>query len=269
MLSAQFEDVTPEMAAQYLKANTSNRTILESDVSYLAGAMERGEWETTHQGVAFFDDGALADGQHRLKGIVESGTCQRILVVRGIARSAMKAIDMGRRRSMADKLKMLHTGNASDISTPSAVSIINPLFPNKKKMTYEQVVDIYESIEDGLRFVDQNFKQTAKVSVAAVRAAFLCAYYAVPHSEHAGLKRLMAILSGSEYITCDEERAAAALKEFLVNHTGSTHSENKLKHEKTQEGIRDFLRGMKIMSYEKRKSKGEIYPYPVCGATIA
>ena len=61
--------VTPKKAAEWLKANTRNRPIRPSHVERLRASFERGEYVMTHQGIAFCDDGTIADGQHRLTAI--------------------------------------------------------------------------------------------------------------------------------------------------------------------------------------------------------
>lgn len=61
--------VTPPMAREWLKKNTANRRLRPSKVNGIKEMLMRGEYKTTHQGVAFADDGTLLDGQHRLHAV--------------------------------------------------------------------------------------------------------------------------------------------------------------------------------------------------------
>src|SRR5256885_4562153 len=64
--------ITPKKAAEYLERNTANRPLSAKTVRDFAAAMRRGEWQVTHQGIAFDTTRALVDGQHRLAAIVQA-----------------------------------------------------------------------------------------------------------------------------------------------------------------------------------------------------
>lgn len=94
--------ITPEMAKQMLSGNDGNRQKRRWWIEAMASAMNRGEWITTHQGIAFTSSGRLLDGQHRLDAIISSGNGVWMLVTKGISDDAFKVIDNGIKRSMAD-----------------------------------------------------------------------------------------------------------------------------------------------------------------------
>jgi hypothetical protein len=64
--------ITPDMARNMLTSNPVNRRLSERAVSDLAKAILNNDWQITHQGIAFYDDGTLADGQHRLTAVVKA-----------------------------------------------------------------------------------------------------------------------------------------------------------------------------------------------------
>lgn len=101
--------ITPAIAKAYLEKNTVNRILRDSAVAYLANEMIAGRWKLTNQGIAFFEDGTLADGQHRLAAIVQSGVTVDILMTTGLSREVMSAIDTGVKRTVADFMH-LHEG---------------------------------------------------------------------------------------------------------------------------------------------------------------
>jgi len=96
--------ITPALAKEFLLRNKSdNRVVRKAWVKNLATAISRGEWVTTHQGIAFSTDGTLIDGQHRLLAIVEANTPVTMAVTYDVASpNAFMAIDQGLRKTSAD-----------------------------------------------------------------------------------------------------------------------------------------------------------------------
>jgi hypothetical protein len=105
MIQTKLITVTPDLAAKWLEANTDNRPIRQKHVEYFVGAIDRGEWITTHQGIAFDATGRLIDGQHRLWAIFNAGKAVQMLVTTGLDENAYAATDLGLGRSVADVLK--------------------------------------------------------------------------------------------------------------------------------------------------------------------
>lgn len=95
--------MTPELAADYLKKNTSNRPLRKSGIDYISGIITRGEWIVTHQGIAIDENDLLIDGQHRLNGIIKSGVAVEILVTTGLPKESYQAIDGQISRNLTDK----------------------------------------------------------------------------------------------------------------------------------------------------------------------
>lgn len=100
-------DLEPEQAAWiYLNNNTHNRDLSVSRVSEYQRAMDRGEWMANHQGIAFYENGELADGQHRLAATALSGCTIPVLIFAGFKKAAIQTIDQVKARSAGDALKM-------------------------------------------------------------------------------------------------------------------------------------------------------------------
>lgn len=99
------EEITPEMAERYLAANHyKNRPISKSVVRRYVDDMVNGRFQTTHQGIAFNQSGALVDGQHRLTAIMQSGVPVTMVVARGVQTDDVMGlhVDIGKARSAAD-----------------------------------------------------------------------------------------------------------------------------------------------------------------------
>lgn len=70
------EKITPKIAEAWLNANTCNRKLRDGIVERYAADMTAGKWTECPEPISFYVDGDLADGQHRLFAITESGTTQ-------------------------------------------------------------------------------------------------------------------------------------------------------------------------------------------------
>lgn len=99
-------NVTPKLASTWLQHNTANRHIRRGVVDAIKASLERGEYVMSHQGIAFTNDGVLADGQHRLTAISEMDKGSfPMLVTTGLDKNAFKVMDIGLKRSPADALQ--------------------------------------------------------------------------------------------------------------------------------------------------------------------
>lgn len=96
--------VTPEVALEWLTANTHNRTVSKKHVGMLAALMSRNEFAFVGDPIRFDTEGRLLDGQHRLHAIVESETSHRMVIVRGLDPESQTYMDAGRKRSSGDQL---------------------------------------------------------------------------------------------------------------------------------------------------------------------
>lgn len=103
---AKIETITPQLAQLWLSKNPDNRNLSQSQVDRLTKDMREGKFVYNGESIVLDEEGALMDGQHRLMAIVLSGTPQRMLVAKGVPRAAMRTIDRGEARTVADWLKI-------------------------------------------------------------------------------------------------------------------------------------------------------------------
>lgn len=102
----QLEKITPAKAEGYLNVNKANRKLREGVAERYAHDMKTGNWTECPVPISFFEDGDVADGQHRLWAIVESGVTIQFLVLRGLPREAGLNIDTGLGRSVVDNARI-------------------------------------------------------------------------------------------------------------------------------------------------------------------
>lgn len=106
-MKSEIIKVTPQMAAEWLSLNENNRPLRRTVIEGLKAAFARGEYMTTHQGIAFSETGELLDGQHRLTAISElRDGCFPMLVSRGVIENAFTVMDIGLKRTPADALRI-------------------------------------------------------------------------------------------------------------------------------------------------------------------
>ena len=101
------ETFTPAKAQKILdKQNTSNRSLRHGVVEKYADDMRNGRWTRCVVPISFFSDGTLADGQHRLFAVIESGVPQTFEVLHGITKEDMLNIDTGLNRTLVDSVSL-------------------------------------------------------------------------------------------------------------------------------------------------------------------
>jgi hypothetical protein len=108
------ETVTPMQAALILAHNAHNRKLNNASFSNLMGILMRGEWKKTHQGIAFYADGDLMDGQHRLgASVLTNIPLSPIMISGGYAKEDNDALDSGSKRTAADAASLAGVKDAS------------------------------------------------------------------------------------------------------------------------------------------------------------
>lgn len=123
-IQIELEYITKDRAVQLLGANhDGQRNLSVPTVARYAADMGEGEWLFAGDPIRVDNQGTLIDGQHRLSAIVETGEPQWIMVVSGVDKAVMMAIDSGRRRQFAQQLQMEHFGRTgSKLANPLNVA---------------------------------------------------------------------------------------------------------------------------------------------------
>lgn len=212
------EFVTPEMALEWLVMNTGNRNVSKADVEYLRDCILAGEFLLTHQGIAFWDDGELADGQHRLHAIVEAGVGVWMYVTRGVARVMAQAIDRGRPRSNKDHLHF--AGIKTDTRRVAAcMCMINQYrvqrsetacrwSNSKRRIRPGEFAKFYDAFSEAISFAYDSNKQLHACVVAAIASA----WFTEDRERLAQFRSLIATGAASD----SGDMAAIRLRDFLL-----------------------------------------------------
>lgn len=114
-MNVKIEEVSPELAKDWLGKSKGNRKLSDNYVLTLAVSMERGKWVPEASEVVFDDAGALIDGHHRLSAVETFGKPVRMAVKRGVPEGARNVIDTGRTRNMTDLLAMYRSVDHANV----------------------------------------------------------------------------------------------------------------------------------------------------------
>lgn len=164
--------VDPETASNWLSRNFRNRPVNEKHVKELARAIQCGEWKMNAEPIKFSKDGALIDGQHRLKAVVASGKAIQMMAVWGVDNEAFDTMDQGVKRTSGH---ILHIGGEKDANNLAAIARLylivkqNPENPNMSEWFSPQVIEktvrMNGSLRDALA-VGHKIKKISTTSIA-------------------------------------------------------------------------------------------------------
>jgi len=236
--------VTPEMAFDWLAKNLNNRPLRHGDVQYLKQCILSGLFRLTHQGIAFYADGVLADGQHRLNAIVDAGVGVWINVTWNMPRDNADAIDRGTTRTHRDHLKF----SGFDVDTRRVaicVCLINQYYVqtsenaerwSKRRLQPSQFAKFYEAFADAIDFAYSTNKQLHSCTVAAVAAAWFT-------QDRDKLARFRSILATGG-VADPSEHAAIRLRDYMLKKQyGQGESARNDLFLKSCSALRAFLEG--------------------------
>jgi len=246
--------VTPAMAEQWLKSNTKNRKPAERTINAYASDMAAGRWELTNQGIAFYETGELADGQHRLMAVIKSRTPVMMMVTYGLSESAINGIDQHKIRAVHDVLTMASHGQVTSID----VAVTRLCF-GYAKSTASIVGESMLLIIDELRQVDDwMVKTNTKLVGACTRAAIVLALKAGADKEK--IRSFTAVLT-TGMPNCELDRGVIVLRESLLS--GATKQRGGAERveivKKVQQAIKNYIDGRVV----SRSLTPTEYVYPI------
>ena len=179
-VKCQWIDVTPAMAKRWLENNFGNRPVSQDTVKAYARDMVNKVWVSTHQGIAFNDEDALIDGQHRLLAIVLCGLTIRMMVtfglpsrIEGKTMTTMDAVDRGKARSIADQLTIQHGFKNASITASVCASLSSLCFGERtRRLSVGQTLDVFHEFEASVLFVIEHRSKEIGLKTAGVLAGF-------------------------------------------------------------------------------------------------
>jgi len=172
-------EITPELAAKWLKYNTGNRKLPIGNMKYYARLIETGEFMLTHQALAFTgtkeNPQLLLDGQTRLNAVVSTGMPIYQWVFWNASAHTFPALDGGKVRSFID-----HHG-----WDKKKIAFVNILFwlskPHIRKITKTEADKIWDAFGSHFTALINECPSEKKfVTCSAVRAGTVLAMHQNP-----------------------------------------------------------------------------------------
>ena len=211
------EQVTPKMAEAWLNANKSNRSLREGVVEQYAADMRAGRWTNCTQPIAFYDDGDLADGQHRLYAIVESGEPQEFNIMRGLCRADGLNIDTGLGRTLVDngRISGLDTGLSAGLV--GAARACQTGMPSAGRLSNAQKLEIVAEHREACEWAISKLPHTKNICNSAVLGAVARAWYYENDLDR--LEKFCKAL-GTGFSDGDADSAAIAMRNYMLERPG-------------------------------------------------
>lgn len=178
-LELSIEEVTPDIAKEWLEGNTFNRRRSDRLVDFYAEAMLAEEWRLNGEPIIFDGKGRLQNGQHRLWACIEADKSFWTVVVRNAEWDAIYTIDTGRKRSMGDALTLK---GEKDVANLAAMLVWVWRFENgvmdmggrsrPTNVTLLKLLDERPEIRDWINLVAHRFRHTIHVPGGLMSALF-------------------------------------------------------------------------------------------------
>lgn len=186
------ETITPSAASiLFVETNKHNRDFALAKALRYAEQMKKGYWHLHHQGLAFYPNKSLADGQHRLAAVFLSGTVQPFSVFRDFEEAALEAIDIGTKRTSADAFGITQVVAKDDavIAGPVVETVMKyegkrlqgktvvPSIYEQKDWATARMTPLQESVDMSKRLVRGRDSVLTKVEVASIALNLLLGGY--------------------------------------------------------------------------------------------
>lgn len=206
--SVEVMKVTPELASEWLADMWGEqRNIRQRHVARLASDMEAGRFRLSPDAILRVK-GKLANGQHRLKAVIESGKPQQFLVLESNDDELYKVVDAGLKRVVGDALLgMPYSRNVASIA--GWVRAYDAGYARKTSRTPS------ESSAPG----DSQYPtQTEMIEYCQENAAILTEAAAFVFGMYSKTRILSLSIAGAVYVIASQASAAAlaSAKDFLT-----------------------------------------------------
>lgn len=188
-IESSVETITPEVAKKYLERNVNNRNVSKDRVAIYARDILAGNW-TAGSSIGFFENGDLADGQHRLLAVVTANVPAVFVVVRNLPCESKLNHNSGMSQTVANSIKM-YSGQDEvygvRVSQSSAfVRTLVEIEVSQKAclMSPSELIAKMNLVADALSFIAPYVRRKHKgISASAVWAAIIPAFYVADKSK--------------------------------------------------------------------------------------
>lgn len=216
-MNTYLENVTPQLAKEYLKHNVRNRTVKVGEVESIARDIKRGDYRLTHQGIAFDTEGTLIDGQQRLLAVIMANQPIQILVTKDVDKDAVSAIDRGTTRSVRDSMMMGNIGESEGdrklLRDSFVISTMNQLVAcsyKKRRNSPSDALRLFEKLRPQIELVyETGIKKSKGLRQSQVFAAAVAALYC--GVDAVSIARFFNVFYDADIVGCENNNIRAVL----------------------------------------------------------
>lgn len=119
-ISTSVQNITPEHAQVLLQNNPRNRRVKPASLANLMRDIFGGDWEVNGETIIVLRNGNVGDGQHRCWASLLTGTPFKTAMTFGVLDAALATIDIGEKRTAADRLVMRGQPDAVVVAATAA-----------------------------------------------------------------------------------------------------------------------------------------------------
>lgn len=253
----QVMNVTPKLAEQWLNANTNNRKMRDGVAEKYADDMRRGNWTTCPEPITFFEDGSLADGQHRLWAILDANVSIRFPVARGLSKESGLNINTGLGRTLVDNARISGANTWLTNTILGVARAVETGTSAGKALSPADRLAQAEKHGEAVRWAVANGPKGTILRNALVLGAIARAWYLETDLDR--LRRFGDVVT-SGFMDGEGESAAVAIRNYLQE-KGSMASTQGMWRDtflKVQNAISYFMKGKKLTVIKTVKE--EAYP---------
>lgn len=255
MEEGKWEKIGPKRAEEYINLNTNNRSLRPGVAERYADDMRNGKWLRNPQPIMFFEDGSLADGQHRLWAVIESGKTIDFFVVRDVKKDVALNIDTGIARTLTDNVRLAGLAPVSAFAVAIARMMHHGTRSAGAASSNAAKLELVNRYAGHIAWVEAHIPKKRTMGTAIVGAAL-----GRSHMHEKDMDRLRAFCEvlGSGMMASPEDSAAVALRNYLLE----------IAHDRKVDSRDMFLKAMNAVKYFMRKKpltmiksvKDEAYP---------
>jgi hypothetical protein len=259
------ERITPHKAQAWLNKNQSNRKLRTGIAERYADDMRNGKWTECPVPISFYEDGDVADGQHRLWAIIESGCTITFPVARGLSRDAGLNIDTGLGRTIVDNARIAGVEGGITAALASCARACEEGTQSSMRISNARRLDMVEKHRTACEWSISNVRHHRGLCGTVVTAAVARAWYIEGDKDRLAL--FCDILGTGRYGGSDSDLAPIAMRNYLLakGPHASHQSEWRDTFMKVQNAIWYFMRQKKLMvvrtvqdeQYPLKKGKGK------------
>lgn len=250
--------VTPKKAEVWLNKNSLNRKLRDGWVEKYAADMKQGKWTECLAPIAFYEDGNIADGQHRLWAIIESQTTQTFYIVHNLPREAGFNIDTGGGRTLIDNARIAGVDSTLTNEGLAISRAVEMGDRSAKYQTHSQRYEQYNKHREAIEWVVQHgVKKGRFLKNSAVNGAIARAWYAEDDKDRLAM---FAHVLATGLANGMEDSAAVTMRNYLLAQRASFQNGVTWRDAflKIQNAIWYFMRRKKLLLI---KTQGdEAYP---------